>query len=51
MPFLGELAAASGWFAQSPASQIAHAQTIFNILSSLIALPFCYLPAFRKLPV
>ena len=51
MPFLGELATASGWLAHSPASQIAHAQTIFNILSSLIALPFCYLPAFRKLPV
>ncbi|GLX69177.1 Na/Pi cotransporter family protein [Paenibacillus glycanilyticus] len=51
MPFLGELSAVSEWFANSPASQIAHAQTIFNVLSSLIALPLCYLPTIRKLRV
>ncbi|WP_042162784.1 Na/Pi cotransporter family protein [Paenibacillus gorillae] len=49
MPFIGELAAASGWLAHSPASQIAHSQTLFNIASSLIALPLCYLPVFRRL--
>ncbi|MUT66659.1 Na/Pi symporter [Paenibacillus sp. NEAU-GSW1] len=49
MPFIGELAVASGWMAYSPASQIAHAQTIFNVASSLLALPLCYLPVFRKL--
>ncbi|QYR20153.1 Na/Pi symporter [Paenibacillus sp. sptzw28] len=49
MPFVTELQHASAWFSVSPSSQIAHAQTIFNILSSLIALPFCYLPALRRL--
>lgn len=49
MPFLNELNIVSAWISESPASQIAHAQTIFNVLSSLIALPFCYLPALRKL--
>jgi phosphate:Na+ symporter len=49
MPFIGELSDASSWMATSAAGQIARSQTIFNIISSLIALPFCYLPAFRKL--
>lgn len=49
MPFTGELAALSNLISSSPAGQIAHAQTIFNVLSSLFALPFCYLKAFRKL--
>ncbi|WP_424766712.1 Na/Pi cotransporter family protein [Paenibacillus sp. sgz302251] len=49
MPFIGELGIVSEWFSSSAASQIAHSQTIFNIISSLIALPFCYLPAFRRL--
>ncbi|MBD2869471.1 Na/Pi cotransporter family protein [Paenibacillus arenilitoris] len=48
MPFIGELDAVSSWLASTPAGTIAHSQTIFNILSSLIALPFCYLPVFRK---
>lgn len=33
----------------SPAAQIAHAQTIYNILCSAIALPVCYLPWLRKM--
>jgi phosphate:Na+ symporter len=49
MPFVGELTALSAWISASAAGQIAHAQTIFNVLSSLLALPFCYLRAFRKL--
>lgn len=49
MPFVSELTAISSSISQSSASQIAHTQTIFNVLSSLLALPFCYLPVFRKL--
>jgi phosphate:Na+ symporter len=49
IPFVTELQHVSAWISVSPSSQIAHAQTIFNILSSLIALPFCYLPALRRL--
>ncbi|WP_053376830.1 Na/Pi cotransporter family protein [Paenibacillus sp. FJAT-27812] len=49
MPFIGELTLLSEWISSSPAGQIAHTQTIFNILSSLFALPFCYLGAFRRL--
>lgn len=49
MPFIGGLAAVSGWFADNPGSQIAHAQTIFNIICSLLALPLCYLPVWRRL--
>ncbi|MDQ8736721.1 Na/Pi symporter [Paenibacillus sp. LHD-38] len=49
MPFIGELADLSAWISSSTPGQIAHTQTIFNILSSLIALPFCYLRVFRKL--
>ncbi|KKO51533.1 Na/Pi cotransporter family protein [Paenibacillus sp. DMB20] len=47
-PFIGSLAAVSGWLASDPGSQIAHAQTIFNIVCSLLALPLCYLPVWRK---
>lgn len=49
MPFVGELTSLSAWISASASGQIAHAQTIFNVLSSLIALPFCYLRAFRNL--
>lgn len=49
MPFIGELTTLSEWISASASGQIAHTQTIFNILSSLIALPFCYLRTFRKL--
>lgn len=48
-PFVTELQAVSAWMSASPASQIAHAQTIFNIMSSLIALPLCYHPALKRL--
>lgn len=49
MPIIGELATLSEWISASAAGQIAHTQTIFNILSSLLALPFCYLRMFREL--
>ncbi|MFB9325496.1 Na/Pi cotransporter family protein [Paenibacillus aurantiacus] len=50
-PFTGELQAAASWFGTSPAAQIAHAQTIFNIACSLLALPLCYLPLLRRMTV
>lgn len=35
--------------ASDPASQLAHAQTLFNIVCSLLALPLCYLPALKRI--
>jgi phosphate:Na+ symporter len=42
-PFIEELAALSAFWTDSPYDQIARAQTIFNVLCSLIALPLCYI--------
>lgn len=50
-PLISEVALLSEWWGGSPASQIAHAQTIFNVVCSLIALPLCYLPPVRKITV
>ncbi|XEC96805.1 Na/Pi cotransporter family protein [Paenibacillus tarimensis] len=47
-PFIGELQSVSAALSAHPAGQIAHSQTIFNIASSLLALPLCYLPVFRR---
>ncbi|WP_422660317.1 Na/Pi cotransporter family protein [Paenibacillus sp. EC2-1] len=47
-PFITVLASVSGLIATDPGSQIAHSQTIFNIICSLLALPLCYLPFWRK---
>jgi len=47
-PFIPEFAAVTRWMTDSPAAQIAHAQTIFNILCSLLALPACYLPVWNR---
>lgn len=47
-PFITVLATVSGLIATDPGSQIAHSQTIFNIICSLLALPLCYLPIWRK---
>lgn len=44
IPMLQEI---SAWFSANPSSQLAHSQTIYNILASLIALPLCYLKVFR----
>lgn len=47
-PLIGALGALSALLATHEAAQLAHAQTIFNIVCSLIALPICYLPVFRR---
>ncbi|MGG3282882.1 Na/Pi cotransporter family protein [Paenibacillus solani] len=47
-PMITGLTTVSGWLAADPAGQIAHAQTLFNIVCSLIALPLCYLPYWSK---
>lgn len=49
-PFILGLTTVSGWFAAGPAGQIAHAQTLFNIICSLLALPLCYLPVWSRKP-
>lgn len=47
-PLLTLLTDISAMLSANPSGQIAHAQTIFNIVSSLIALPICYLPFLNK---
>ena len=47
LPLTGQLATASAWFGGGAAGQLAHAQTLFNILCSLLALPLCYMPPLR----
>ena len=51
LPFLPQLHFVSELMANSPSEQIARAQTVFNIVCSLIALPICYLPAMNKLGI
>ncbi|XID95389.1 Na/Pi cotransporter family protein [Paenibacillaceae bacterium WGS1546] len=47
-PLIGALHAAAAYFAPAdPSAQIAHAQTIFNVLCSAIALPIAYLPVWQ----
>lgn len=46
-PLIPVLHEVSSWLATKPAGQLAHAQTLYNIASSLIALPFCYLRFFK----
>lgn len=48
LPLIPLLAAAAGAISDSPAAQIAHAQTIFNMACSLLALPLCYLPVWNS---
>ncbi len=50
MPLIGQLHAVSAWLSADNGAQIAHAQTLFNVTSSLLALPFCYLPIWHKKP-
>jgi phosphate:Na+ symporter len=40
LPFLSGLASAAAYLTADPAMRIAHAQTIFNLVCSLLALPF-----------
>ncbi len=49
IPLIAALHDISAMLSSNPAHQIAHAQTIFNIVCSLLALPFCYLRFFREL--
>ncbi|AWB45417.1 sodium:phosphate symporter [Paenibacillus sp. CAA11] len=49
LPLVGQLELITAWFSTDPAAQVAHSQTIFNILSSILALPLCYLPVWDRL--
>ncbi|MFC4778539.1 Na/Pi cotransporter family protein [Paenibacillus sp. GCM10023252] len=49
LPLIGELTAVSDWISATPSSMLAHAQTLFNVACSLIALPLCYLPIMQRL--
>lgn len=48
LPFIPLLSEAAAAISHSPAAQIAHAQTIFNMACSLLALPLCYLPVWNS---
>jgi phosphate:Na+ symporter len=48
-PFIMQLSVFAGSLSPSPDIQLAHIQTMFNVLCSLIALPICYIPALRKI--
>jgi phosphate:Na+ symporter len=48
-PFISQINAMVSVLSAEPSVQLAHAQTIFNVLSSLLALPLCYLPVVRKI--
>jgi phosphate:Na+ symporter len=50
-PFIPVLQTMAEWMSGLPSTQVARAQTLFNIICSLAALPVCYLPIFRKEPV
>jgi phosphate:Na+ symporter len=49
LPFIGPLQSVAAWIGGGPAAQIAHSQTIFNVVCSMIALPLCYLPIWSRL--
>ncbi|MDR9853067.1 Na/Pi symporter [Paenibacillus sp. VCA1] len=49
MPFIPQLHWAVSLLSADGGAQIAHAQTLFNIVCSLAALPLCYLPVWKKL--
>jgi phosphate:Na+ symporter len=48
-PFIHQLVQLSDVIAGEAASQIARSQTIFNVVSSLLALPLCYLSSWKHL--
>lgn len=48
IPFLPLLEWMAAAISADSGAQIAHAQTLFNIISSLAALPLCYLPVWKK---
>lgn len=49
LPFIQPLQSLSAWIGGGPAAQLAHAQTIFNVICSLGVLPLCYLPVWSRL--
>jgi phosphate:Na+ symporter len=49
LPLIGLLTHISGTISSTPSEQIAHAQTIFNIVCSVAALPFAYIPALQRI--
>lgn len=49
LPFTGPLQSLAAFIGGGPASQLAHAQTIFNVVCSLAVLPLCYLPVWSRL--
>ncbi|MGN7765234.1 Na/Pi cotransporter family protein [Paenibacillus sp. 22594] len=49
LPFIQPLQSLSAWIGGGPAAQLAHAQTIFNVVCSLGVLPLCYLPVWTRL--
>lgn len=42
LPFIEQLGMAVAWLTGDPAIQIAHAQTLFNVICSFLALPFAH---------
>lgn len=48
-PFIHQLVSVSAISAGGASEQIARAQTIFNVMSSLLALPLCYLSIWKRL--
>ncbi|MFD1425657.1 phosphate:Na+ symporter [Kroppenstedtia sanguinis] len=40
LPWVGRIAAAAHWLSEDPATQIAHIQTLYNLICSLAVLPF-----------
>lgn len=49
LPLSPWLASIVAWISSNPSAQIAHSQTIFNVICSFIALPLCYLPIWSRL--
>lgn len=47
-PLIGVLDSLTALLTSDPGAQIAHAQTIFNVVCSILALPLCYLPGLRR---
>lgn len=49
LPLIQPLQSIAVWIGGGPAAQLAHAQTIFNVVCSLGVLPLCYLPVWTRL--
>lgn len=48
-PFIDQLYVVTTWFTHAPPMQIARAQTLFNIVCSIVALPLCYAPFIQNI--